>query len=207
MNYIIPSIIALIFGIVFLICGIYQITRHRVLVKDINSRNDSPFETGLLFVYLGLLGLVLAFNLFCQIPEVNCPESLRKSAAVACFTVGMIGPVMLIVAGIIGLIRKRIITVRINKYTRDCVRKYYVPTNIVSILSGIAVPAAILSTFFTPGNKAIVGSLFAIAALLVVIMCILISIVEHGSKPTHKAKTTKAPTKPTRATKIARAKK
>ena len=62
MDLIILSIIAGIIGAAFLSWGIYQIKTGKMVAKNRVFAVDEPREVGVIFVYLGMLGLVWGWS-------------------------------------------------------------------------------------------------------------------------------------------------
>ena len=182
-KYIIPAVIALVFGIAFLCWGIYQVKTGKMVAKRKGYSVDEPREVGVLFIYLGILGLVLSVNVARHIWGSAVPEIVSQIISYGCLTVGLIGPLILFLAGLYNLKNHRIFSLKTAPKTRRSIKKYYPIVAISQIVSGIFISVAVITMIFFPATSTtITGILFAIGIIPIFIIAVLTTLIELRAK-------------------------
>lgn len=182
MSYIIFSIIATLFALFFLGLGIYQAKTNKMPIKNQEYSASSPRDLGLIFIYFDLLGFALAINLICHNPNLILSADIVNVASFGCLGIGLLGPVILIGAGIYDLANKRVFGLKSTVKTRSLIKKYHRAIGLSSIAAGILILTAIITTFCTTISATITSIIFMAGIISCLIMCTLICKIESSVK-------------------------
>ncbi len=187
MELIILTIIAGILGAAFLSWGIYQIRTGKMVAKNRAFATDEPREVGVIFVYLGILGLVWAINfLLWRLDSFNVFSSARihlpSIFAMVSIAVGMCGPLLLVIFGIYDLIKKRVFSIKTMPSTKKMIKKYYRAIGISKIMVGVLAPLGVIFTFVPEISDYVSVVLVLIAMAATITLCALMCKIEISAK-------------------------
>ena len=183
---IVAAICAGIAGLAFTGWGIYQIKTGKMVAKNRAYPVDEPREVGILFLYIGILGIVLMLNLLFHSKSIELPAEIVKIMEKVCLGVGLFGTLLLVIIGIYDLIKKRVFSLKTTPKTRASIKKYYRPIGILSILAGIFIPAGIITLLYPIVNNIVTDVLFGVGIISAVILSILMCLIEASAKPNRK---------------------
>ena len=146
---------------------------------------DNPHETSLIFLYLGLLGIVLSLNTLSTYHGGLFNEYFTYIIQKNLFILGFMGPVLLIACGVYGLKKRRVFGYKNTKETKQFIKKYYKLNNLSMIIAGIFGILAPLSvilnrTILIPDIVPVI--LWSICIISVFVMAITMTITESSYK-------------------------
>ena len=179
----VASICAGIAGLAFTGWGIYQIKTGKMVAKNRAYPVDEPREVGVLFSYIGILGIVMMLNLLFHSESVEIPYEAVKIIEKISVGTGLFGTFLLIIIGTYDLIKKRVFSIKTTPKTKRAIKKYYIPIGLFSIMAGVFVPAGIIATFFSEIDKTVVDTFFIVGIVSTLALSILMSLIEASAKP------------------------
>ena len=187
MDLIIFAIIAGLIGLAFLSWGIYQIKTGKMVAKNRVFAVDEPREVGVIFMYLGILGLVLGVNfLLWGLDSFNAfsNETVHFPSvfAMVAIAVGMCGPLLLIIFGIYDLVKKRVFSIKTMPRTKKMIKKYYLAIGLSKIMVGILAPLGVILTFVAGVSNYVASALLIVAMVATIIMSTLMCRIEVAAK-------------------------
>ena len=183
MQYILPAIISLIFGAIFIAWGIYQIKTGKMVAKNRKYAVDEPREVGVLFTLIGLYGITIAISIISSNPDWQAASPIFEVITSICGIVCVAtGPLFMFAIGIYELIKQRIFGVKTTPKTKSKIKKFYRPVALCKIVAGITIPTAVILTIYF---KSVTISLIVagLGAVAILVMGILLSSIESSNKP------------------------
>ena len=173
-NLIIASI-TFLFGVAFLLWGIYQIKTGKMIAKRARNTVDEPKQVGALFIFVSLIGFWIAYMFLMTFLSIE-PISIVSIAFMA------IEVSFVAATAIYGLINKRIFGFKKTPKVNKLVKKYYAAVNIAML----AVVASIVMLFSNMvalnANTIVFVILISVIFLGVLVAIPLMAKIEHDSK-------------------------
>ncbi len=146
---------------------------------------DNPYETSLIFFYLGILGVILSLNILSMHPDRLFDEHFTYIIQRILFAVGFMGPTLLIICGIYGLKKRRVFGYKNTKDTKRFIKKYYKINNLSMVITGIfgiLAPLSIILNKTIQIPNIISTILWSICIISIFMMAIAMTITESNYK-------------------------
>lgn len=140
---------AIIFGIVgigLLTFGIIMRKKNRIPLQDPKRKRESiddPKQASLIFILLGLVGIVFAIN---PLLYIVASEEIADSVSRYILLANFLLPLAAIAAALYGLINKRVFGCKNTPAVRPHIKKYYKQLNSSLMLAGISAILAMIAT-------------------------------------------------------------
>ena len=179
-SYLIFSIISLIACLAFFSWGRYQIRTGKMVARLAVNPVDEPREVGMLFLAISFLTLWLTYLFAMMYFFPSLPPIVSSITDVFGTLVVILLPLAAIIAASLGIMRRRIFGIKPLPKIRPLIKKYYLLTNISTII--LSVTLCVLFIFGGSFPSALSIILFVISVICVFLSVLPLIIISKANK-------------------------